>query len=174
MRSYLAKPVSSRPARRRPRAEGRPAPRAVAVERWLEAQALQGALPARGRVLEIGCAQSAARFFGDRGYEFFGIDADEGAVRAAEALAPRATFLIDELGDADFPDEYFDVIVAIAGLDDVVGAGRGSELRRWLKPDGVLLALASPQLETFARATHFHAEAPVPDGAPFRCLRKQS
>ncbi len=175
MRSFLAKPFSPRPAPRRSRTEGHAAaPRAATVERWLETQVLSGALPARGRVLEIGCAPSTAGFFAERGFEFFGIDAREDAVRAAETLAPRATFLIDELGDADFPDDYFDVIVAFDGLESLLSEGRLLELRRWMKADAVLLGASSAEVETLARAGDFAVNPGNAEDAGFFRARRRA
>jgi SAM-dependent methyltransferase len=70
------------------------------------------------RVLDLGCgAGEFARLAAERGALVTGVDADRGAVAAAAAAVPAATFLV---GDAhDPPPGPFDVVAAVQLLAHV-------------------------------------------------------
>lgn len=93
------------------------------------------------RVLEIGCGEGDATLFLAREYprsRVRGIDASEGAVRAAAArvgLDPegRIAFKPGRPGELPFPDQHFDLVVQRDGRL------APTELARVSRPDGWLI-----------------------------------
>jgi trans-aconitate methyltransferase len=65
-----------------------------------------------GALLDLGCGPGEfARYATDRGARVTGVDVDRGAVAAAAALVPEATFLIGDA--ADPPPGPFAAAVAV-------------------------------------------------------------
>lgn len=71
-----------------------------------------------GALLDLGCGDGAfARYATDRGATVTGVDVDPGAVAAAAARVPEATFLVGDA--ADPPPGPFAAVVAVQVLEHV-------------------------------------------------------
>ena len=71
-----------------------------------------------GALLDLGCGPGEfARYATDRGARVTGVDVDRGAVAAAAALVPEATFLVGDA--ADPPPGPFAAAVAVQLLEHV-------------------------------------------------------
>ena len=105
---------------------------------------LLGARLAPGsRILDFGCGPDAmaSKFFSGRGHETFSIDTCEVVVRRAKDLAPRATFLIGDVNELDFPEDYFDLILSQKSLAALPREGCAHALRhlaRLMRPAALL------------------------------------
>lgn len=102
-----------------------------------------------GRLLDIGCASGAFLLNMGQypGWELFGVDQNSYAV----ALARRSGLDVHQgsLVDADYPDNFFDVITLWAVLEHVPDpTATLNEIHRILKPDGLLL-LRVPNLSSW-------------------------
>lgn len=61
------------------------------------------------RLLDLGCGNGAKLFeFAERGYEIWGIDVGEDAIRLCRELLPEGHFIQGELQGTGLPDEHFD------------------------------------------------------------------
>jgi len=102
-----------------------------------------------GRLLDVGCAtgfllQEALK----AGFQVYGIEISEWAVKYAQDTLKLDNIFCGELGQAEFPDSYFDVII----LKDVIEhlpdpKNTLVKLRRLLKPDG-LLCVNTPDIDS--------------------------
>jgi SAM-dependent methyltransferase len=101
-------------------------------------------LPKGGRVLDVGCFGGRdSKKFADGGFEVTGIDVVDIFIEEAKKYVPQAKFLEMDMLEMDFPENYFDAVVAHAVLlhlerKDVPRALAG--LYRVLKPGGKLYA----------------------------------
>lgn len=96
--------------------------------------------------LDAGCGDGKwtadIRNFLNNNANVYGIDFSDRAIGFAELITPEIQFSVGSILDVSFPDEMFDLITCIEVLehlpdDDQIPALR--ELRRLLKPDGLLI-----------------------------------
>lgn len=72
------------------------------------------------RLLDLGCGSGAKLFeFALRGYEVWGVDVGEDAIRLCKELLPQGHFIQGELQDIDLPDDHFDYIRIDNALEHV-------------------------------------------------------
>jgi len=72
------------------------------------------------RLLDLGCGSGAKLFeFAERGYEVWGVDVGEDAIRLCKELLPQGHFIQGELQKTDLPDSYFDYIRIDNALEHV-------------------------------------------------------
>lgn len=98
-----------------------------------------------GRILDIGCGLGFLLSGLKDGWEKHGVEVSRFAARHAGELG---TVFCGELHEAQYPDEYFDVIVmhhVIEHLEDPISTIL--EVRRILKPGGILL-LGTPDFDS--------------------------
>ena len=99
---------------------------------------------ARGRVLEIGCGTGANLPFYTEAAQVIAIEPDPHMLRRARKKALRATVPVELLRgsaeDLPFADGTFDTVVATWVMCTIPHPERAAaEMRRVLRPDGVLL-----------------------------------
>ncbi|MGI8563874.1 MAG: class I SAM-dependent DNA methyltransferase [Candidatus Dormibacter sp.] len=98
----------------------------------------------RGTVCDIGCGPGhVARYLREGGVEVTGIDLSPRLIEAARRLNPGIRFEVGDMRSLEVPDAAFAAVVAFYSLihfdtEQLRQAVR--ELRRILRPDGVLLA----------------------------------
>lgn len=99
------------------------------------------------RVLDVGCgAGSLARALAARVAYVDGVDRSPGMIDAARLSTPANVHL--HLADAltvDLPDETYDAVVSSAVLHHLPLADVLPRMARWLRPGGVLAAVALPR-----------------------------
>ena len=99
-------------------------------------------LPKGGRVLDVGCIGGRdSKKFADAGFEVIGIDVVDVFLEEARKYVPQAKFLEMDMLKIDFPDNYFDGILAHAVLlhlekNDVSGVL--ANFYRILKKGGII------------------------------------
>jgi 2-polyprenyl-3-methyl-5-hydroxy-6-metoxy-1,4-benzoquinol methylase len=93
-----------------------------------------------GRVLEIGCGDGQfLRYLSANGYEIYGLDFSEHAVRRTRKNTGSGNIFLGTLEEAKYKDGYFDVVClfeVLEHLSDPLGELR--EIRRVLKEEGVV------------------------------------
>ncbi len=128
-----------------------------------EARTLDALVDRGARMLDAGCGQGrVGAALHARGHDVTGVDADSRLINAARAAHPGPAWLVGDLADLDATlgrAAAFDAIVLAGNV--MVFLAPGSEprvlscLRRWLVPDGVLVAgfatTADYRLEDFDR-----------------------
>lgn len=138
-----------------------------ATERQLRAMIDSGQIPARGRLLEMGCgAGNASLWLEQQGYEVTGVDIAPTAIDWAKAKArdtgAAAQFCLGNVLAMTFLDEeQFDLVLDGHCLHCIIGTDRPrflSEAFRVLKPRGRLLldTMCGPVIGTRI-AGHDHA-----------------
>lgn len=110
---------------------------------WLEELAVH--LPPAAHVLDLGCGAGvpADRWLVDAGFAVTGVDISEVQVTRARRLVPEATFIRADLATFDAPDAAFDAVISLYALIHVPLEDQRRlfpRIRRWLRPDGRLLA----------------------------------
>ena len=102
---------------------------------------------ANGRLLEVGCGPAVmAPDLLAMGFELHGIDVSAEMIRRAELriashpLEKRCRFAIGDVESLEFPDAFFDAVLAMGVLEYLDGYDRAlHEMRRVLKPGGVMI-----------------------------------
>jgi SAM-dependent methyltransferase len=112
-------------------------------EPWLAK--LEKRIPARARVLDIGCGCGVpvARTLAAAGHQVTGVDVSDVQVERARELVPDATFLRADATETDWPDESFDAVIALYALIHIPLDRQPCLLdgiARWLRPGGWFLA----------------------------------
>lgn len=107
-------------------------------------------LPKNGRVLDVGCGVGipVASFFVENGFEVTGVDISEGMLKQARKNIPEAQFFQYNMGDLDFPDNYFDGLVSIYAMFHVPKQKHGAIIKnfhRMLKKEGYLMLVFNPR-----------------------------
>ncbi|MEK7208980.1 MAG: class I SAM-dependent methyltransferase [Patescibacteria group bacterium] len=97
-----------------------------------------------GRVLDVGCGPGVmTKEIAARGWEYYGVDLSPqmvAVVRAKFANRAGINFAVGAVEKLDFPDHYFDAIVAMGLVEYLADEDAAiRELRRVLKPRGVLI-----------------------------------
>ncbi|HUT81873.1 MAG TPA: class I SAM-dependent methyltransferase [Candidatus Bathyarchaeia archaeon] len=100
-------------------------------------------LPEGGRVLDAGCGGGIpfTKYLSDA-FEVIGIDISETQIKLAKKNVPKAQFFIKDMTQLDFPDNYFDGILAYYSIIHIPREeqeGLFKNLFRMLKPNGVAL-----------------------------------
>ena len=100
-------------------------------------------LPARARVLDLGCGSGlpSTKALADR-FEVVGVDISTAQIERARVNVPNATFIVGDLTVVEFPDTSFDAVAAFHSLDHVPReelAPLFARVRRWLAPKGLFL-----------------------------------
>jgi ubiquinone/menaquinone biosynthesis C-methylase UbiE len=95
-------------------------------------------------VLDVGCSTGACAgtILSMKDNRYTGIDIDPRYVRRAARRYPDGTFLVMDARDLAFATASFDLILFVGALhhmDDAIIRGCMKELRRVLRPDGVVL-----------------------------------
>ncbi len=111
--------------------------------RWLSTHLLFR-LPARARVLDLGCGNGvpATRMLAGR-FDVTGVDISEVQIARARTLVPDATFQRADIADVDFPAASFHAVVCFFALIHVPVAEQPAIVHRvgqWVKPGGLFLA----------------------------------
>jgi SAM-dependent methyltransferase len=97
-------------------------------------------LPTTGTCLDVGCGRGAiGPWLTARGLEYQGVDVSANAVREAQAAGLNA-IAIDDASHLPFADASFDAVLSIEVLEHLfLPLNALVEMRRVLKPDGVLI-----------------------------------
>ena len=128
-------------------------------------------LGAGQHVLDVasGPGSSALLLAAEYGVRVDGVDLSEPSVKRAAAaaadagLTDRAAFRVGDAERLPFDDDTFDVIVCFEVIEHIVGADRAlSEFARVLTADGVL-AISSPNRDTYMPGNPHHHHEYVPD-----------
>lgn len=101
-------------------------------------------IPASGRVLDLGCGNGRiSKIIKARGYQTYGIDINEGAIRFAQhdLSLEGIEFSVQNSSKTNFQDNFFDAVIEQATLacmecEERVATFR--EMFRMLKPGGVM------------------------------------
>lgn len=93
-----------------------------------------------------------------------GVDVSPGAVDDARGRAgDRAEFAVGDLHNLPCEDRSFDLVTCLETIEHVADPDRAlSELRRVLRPDGLLL-LSSPNRDVYIPGNRFHVHEYTPD-----------
>lgn len=128
-----------------------------------QARALIAGVPARGRVLDVGCGRGVLlRAFARAGYEAHGVEISAAAATGVEAFAELR--IAPRLADAGYPDGFFDAVIlwhVLEHLRDPRGAI--AEAFRILRPQGRLVVAVPNFMSAQARwagADWFHLDLP--------------
>jgi SAM-dependent methyltransferase len=131
--------------------------------RWYHRLLLARIPPGAERVLDVGCgAGTLARVLAARVPHVEGVDRSPEMIAAARLAAPMATLHLGDALSVDLPDGAYDAVLSSAVLHHLPLAQALPKMARWLKPAGVLAAVAVPRIdlprdlpvELAAAATH--------------------
>jgi SAM-dependent methyltransferase len=111
-------------------------------QKWLHR--LIERLPARARVLDLGCGAGipVARELVTLGHCVVGVDGSAEQIARACHNVPGATFIQADVCEVQFDDASFDAIGAFYSINHVPAAEQDAlfgKLGRWLKPGGTLV-----------------------------------
>ena len=109
---------------------------------WLDELERRVRPPSRVLDLGCGCGVPVARRLSGR-YDVTGVDFSEEQISRARQLVPSATFRCADIATLSFPDETFGAVVALYVLIHLPLEEQPLMLRnvrRWLRPGGLLLA----------------------------------
>lgn len=103
-------------------------------------------------LLDVGCGSGErAAWYGKRGFKVYGVEISEQA--ASFASAKGVEVALGQLMDANFPDDFFDVVIVAHVLEHTHQPGSYlREISRILKYDG-LAAIAVPNIESHSART---------------------
>ena len=151
---------------------------------WYHRLLLAQVPPGAERVLDVGCGAGAlVRALADRVRLVEGVDRSRVMIEQARRLAPpNVTLHQGDVLTAELPDGAYDAVLSSAVLHHLDLAVALPRMARWLKPGGVLAAVALPRVdlprelpvELAASATHhglglaFAALRPLTGSALFR------
>jgi cyclopropane fatty-acyl-phospholipid synthase-like methyltransferase len=94
-------------------------------------------------VLDFGCGWGRVTRYFDRVLDLWGVDVQEKAIAACRETIPFARFKqVEPLGPAPFADDAFDLVYAFSVFTHLSEQSHRiwlDELRRVLKPDGLLI-----------------------------------
>lgn len=120
-------------------------------------------LSKNAKVLDVGCGRGVLLTpLADRGFQVYGVEINESAIQGSD---PRAEIRIaSRLGDAAYPDEFFDEIIIWHVLEHVEDPSHTiEECRRILRPGGRLI-VAVPNFSSlqarWSGPSWFHLDAP--------------
>jgi SAM-dependent methyltransferase len=107
---------------------------------------LQELLTPPARILDLGCGAGlpATKLLVDAGYDVVGLDFSHVQLARARDLVPGASFVEADMATWDCPPASFDAVVsfyAIIHLPLVDQRSLFAKIRRWLRPEGLLLAI---------------------------------
>ena len=110
--------------------------------RWLTE--LAAMVPARGKVLDLGCGAGVpvAHRLTELGFSVLGIDGSSGQIARARKNVPRADFRVADMVSIALPEASFDAVTAFYSITHVPRIEHAALLKRiagWLKPGGILL-----------------------------------
>jgi 2-polyprenyl-3-methyl-5-hydroxy-6-metoxy-1,4-benzoquinol methylase len=106
---------------------------------------LQGHIPRRSRILDIGCGCGVpvARQLADAGHHVTGVDISDVQIERARQLVPSGTFIRADITATDFPQDSFDAVICLYALIHMPLDDQPRvllDIARWLRPGGWLLA----------------------------------
>jgi SAM-dependent methyltransferase len=113
-------------------------------------------LPARARVLDLGCGAGipVARKLVGCGFDVIGVDGSGRQLELARGNVPEAELVHADMTSIDFDRASFNAVIAFYSITHVPREEHGMLLRRiagWLKPGGVFMAsLGSGQCEEWS------------------------
>jgi ubiquinone/menaquinone biosynthesis C-methylase UbiE len=113
-------------------------------ERFVEE--LEARLPARARMLDLGCGGGTKTKRLAESFEVVAVDVSEEQLRLARAEVPLAEFVRADFAELDVPAESFDAVAAFYSIVHVPRAQHPAllgKIRCWLKPGGLFLASLS-------------------------------
>jgi SAM-dependent methyltransferase len=110
---------------------------------WI--QELAGLLPARARVVDLGCGAGmpATRELTARGLQVLGVDFSAVQLLRARRLVPAASLVQADMADLQLQPASVDAVVSFYALIHVPLADQQAlfpRIRRWLRPGGLFLA----------------------------------
>ena len=116
---------------------------------WYHRLLLAQLPPGCGRVLDVGCgAGTLARHLATRVDQVDAIDRDPGMVAAARLGAPgNLRVLQGDVLDVDLPAGGYDAVVSSSALHHLPLPSALPRLAGWLRPGGVLVAVALPRVD---------------------------
>lgn len=110
-------------------------------------------------ILDIGCGNGKMLGYLQKatGAHIHGFDYAAEAIKTAQALFPeRAEFRVGIIGEIDYPEESFDVIISMDTMyfaQDMCAFT--AQVKRWLKPDGVFF-VGYQEGDVMPRTEHVH------------------
>ncbi len=107
----------------------------------------------RKKILDIGCFDGTLlSLVNNRNNQFYGIDANDYAVRQARKKGIRVKqFFFDDVTKIPFADKFFDLVIAGEIIEHIYDTDFFlEELIRMLKPDGYLL-ISTPNIASLGR-----------------------
>ena len=131
---------------------------------------LAGQLRPGARVLDLGCGNGipATRELCDQGLQVIGVDFSAVQLRRARELVPAARLVQADMATLSFAPASLDAVVSFYALIHVPLADQRTlfpRIRRWLRPDGLFLAIVGAQpwtgTEQFLGADMFWEHAGV-------------
>ena len=99
-------------------------------------------IPPNGRILDAGCGNGAYSHILSENFEVIGVDISERQIELAKQNAPKVKFICQDMTKVNFPDEYFDGILAYYSIFHIPREEHQEVLRnfhRMLKINGIAL-----------------------------------
>lgn len=102
-----------------------------------------------GNALDFGCGTGrSTRYLKDLGFETVGVDISKEMIKFAVDNDPKGVYhLITEGGLKEFNKESYDLVLSAFTFDNIAGMDNKikifKDIKRLLKPDGILLSLVS-------------------------------
>ncbi len=117
--------------------------------RWYHRLLLARVPPDATRVLDVGCgAGTLARRLASRVHHVDAVDRSPAMVAAAaRAAPPNLTLHLADLRTADLPAGHYDAVVSSALLHHLPLSDVLPRMARWVRPGGVLAAVALPRAD---------------------------
>lgn len=111
---------------------------------WEDLKPLSQYVQEGDRVLDLGCGNGRLfKLFENKNIEYFGIDVSEKMIEIAKKNYPQGKFLVADVLNLPFPQNYFNEVFAIALLHHIPSESLRlqslSEIKRVLKPEGLLI-----------------------------------
>lgn len=107
----------------------------------------------KGKALDFGCGTGrSTRFLDDLGFDTLGVDISQSMINQARKMKPKGNYMKVEDGSlSEIKCNEFDLVLSVFTFDNIPGEQKRerlvSELKRVLKPDGVIILLdTNPEL----------------------------
>lgn len=110
---------------------------------WKEFEDFNRYIQSGYKILDVGCGNGRlSEIFKDKNVDYYGVDFSQNLITKAKQKYPQANFLVADVLNPPFKNEYFDAIFAIAVFHHIPSYYRQkalSEINRVLKNQGIFI-----------------------------------